>query len=63
MSKTNLQKVITQGLVDLDEMITKSFVANYVSVHDSITLTKMTNCCKSTGQINMTRVVLGLNIS
>ena len=44
-------------------MITKSFVANYVSVHDSITLTKMTNCCKSTGQINMTRVVLGLNIS
>ena len=45
--KTNLLNVITQvdplSLVDLDELITKLFIANYVSVHDSITLTKMTN--------------------
>ena len=53
--KTNLLKVITfgpLGLVDLYEMITKLFVANYVSVCDSITNRRV-----STSLIDMTRVV------
>ena len=42
------------GLVDLHEMITKLFFANYVSVHDSIMLTKMRNHRVSTSLIDMT---------
>ena len=63
--KTNLPNVITLdplSLVDLNKVITKSFVVNYVSGHASITLTNMTNPRLSTCLIDMIRVVEGLNV-